>query len=115
LLSDETGNIKGTLDLEILSDEEEIYSGHHPEAEDGNRRGEIERRDSSASGQSNGSINQPDGGSGNQKDSNNPAPDTVSLSRISIRSFDSNQSYETSSIVSASEIRKRLQTATEKE
>ena len=30
LLSDETGNLKGTLDLEILSDEEEIYSGNHP-------------------------------------------------------------------------------------
>ena len=69
---------------------------------------ELERRDSSASGHSNSSINQ-------ESTPSNPAPDTVSLSRISIRSFDSNQSYETSSIVSASEIRKRLQTATEKD
>ena len=39
----------------------------------------------------------------------------ISLSRISIRSFDSHQSFETTSIVSASDIRRRLEESTKKD
>ena len=66
---------------EVLSDEEEIYSGTHQE-----------RRDSSTSTQSESSEHR-------------VQPDAVSLSRISIRSFDSHQSFETQSVVNAAEIR----------
>ena len=65
---------------EVLSDEEEIYSG-------------VERRDSSASDDP------------HFAQSKDQQPDAVSLSRISIRSFDSHQSFETQSVVTAAEIR----------
>ena len=78
-LIDETANIN--VEREVLSDEEEIYSG-------------VERRDSSASDLDDSEAkNQPTN------------PDAVSLSRISIRSFDSHQSFETQSVVTAAEIR----------
>jgi len=83
---------------EILSDEEEIYSGNH-------NADNHDRRDSSASAHS-------DSASFTENNSKPVNPDTISLSRISIRSFDSHQSFETTSIVSASDIRRRLEEST---
>jgi len=83
-LIDENASIN--VEREVLSDEEEIYSG---------TLGVSERRDSSASGQS-------------EPSEKSTQPDAVSLSRISIRSFDSHQSFETQSVVTAAEIRARL-------
>jgi len=86
-LIDEASNIN--VEREVLSDEEEIYSG-------------VERRDSSASDQDvNSQFDQ-------ENSKSQPNPDAVSLSRISIRSFDSHQSFETQSVVTAAEIRARL-------
>jgi len=57
-------------------------------------------------------TNSDESSSENQINPNSMAADVVSLSRISIRSLDSHQSFDTASIISASEIRARLDACT---
>lgn len=86
---------QGTIivEREPFSDEEDINETVVPVG--------TQRRDSSQ-------TNSDDSASEHHINPNSISADVVSLSRISIRSLDSHQSFDTASIISASEIRKRL-------
>lgn len=90
LLDECQGTIIG--EREPFSDEDELNETVVPN---------VQRRDSSQ-------TNSDDSSCEHHINPNSIAADVVSLSRISIRSLDSHQSFDTASIISASQIRKRL-------